>query len=246
MSIFNSIPFIPFPPAKMSSTSANYTTSIVYMWNFKPNERAGIPMNCIQQNKQFIPDHTIVTPADIIPILSSFPGLPELWAKIPPQHWVVKADLGRLLYIYKHGGFYLDMDCVITTNPFHQARSGINPKNDRMILFTEFTVPIDALGPRECKNPRNALRIANYAFSANYKRHPFLEMCIRECMRRLEVLFQSNLDKWAETDILWVCGPDVITTMYHEQAADATEADSSIRLMERGYLRHLGYGSWRD
>jgi hypothetical protein len=115
-----------------------------------------------------------------------------------------------------------------------------------MILFTEFTVAIEALGPRECKNPRNALRIANYAFATNYKRHPFLEQCIRECMRRLEVLFQSNLDKWAETDILWVCGPDVITTMYHEQAADATEADSSIRLMERGYLRHLGYGSWRE
>jgi mannosyltransferase OCH1-like enzyme len=177
-----------------------------------------------------------------MPILSSFPGLPELWAKIPSHHWVVKADLGRLLYIYKHGGLYLDMDCVIATNPFQQ----VNPKTDRMILFTEFTVAIDVLGPRECKNPRNGLRIANYAFAANYKRHPFLEMCIRECMRRLEVLFQSNLDKWAETDILWVCGPDVITTIYHEQAADATEADSSIRLMDRGYLRHLGYGSWRD
>jgi mannosyltransferase OCH1-like enzyme len=176
-----------------------------------------------------------------------------LWAKIPQQHWVVKADLGRLLYIYKHGGFYLDMDCVITTNPFHQAKSGINPKTDRMILFTEFTVAIEALGPRECKNPRNALRIANYAFATNYKRHPFLEQCIRECMRRLEVLFQSNLDKWAETDILWVCGPDVITTIYHAQfGADGTgcgadaDVDTSVRLMDRGWLRHLGYGSWRD
>lgn len=231
----------------MTSSSSSYVTSIVYMWNFKPNERAGIPITCIQQNKPHIPEHTIVTPADITPILSSFPGLPELWAKIPPQHWVVKADLGRLLYIYKHGGFYLDMDCVIAVNPFQTSGvGGINPKSERMILFTEFTVPIDALGPRECKNPRNTLRIANYAFATNYKRHPFLETCIRECMRRLEVLFQSNLDKWAETDILWVCGPDVITTMYHAQAHDATEADSSIRLMERGYLRHLGYGSWRD
>ena len=230
----------------MSSSSAAYTSSIVYMWNFKPDERAAIPMTCINKNKQFIPKHVIVTPTDIIPILSSFPGLPELWAKIP--HWIVRADLGRLLYIYKHGGVYLDMDCVIATNPFGGGGGGggINPKTDRMILFTEFTVNIDVLGPRECKNPQNALRIANFAFASNYKRHPFLELCIRECMRRLEVLFQSNLDKWAETDILWVCGPDVITTMYHEQAADASESDSSIRLMERGYLRHLGYGSWRD
>lgn len=224
------------------SSSAAYTSSIVYMWNFKPDERAAIPMTCININKQFIPKHVIVTPADIIPILSSFPGLPELWAKIP--HWIVRADLGRLLYIYKHGGVYMDMDCVITTNPF--GRDSINPKSDRMILFTEFMVNIDVLGPRECKNPRNALRVANFAFAANYKRHPFLELCIRECMRRLEVLFQSNLDEWAETDILWVCGPDVITTMYHEQAADAADSDSSIRLIERGYLRHLGYGSWRD
>lgn len=215
--------------------------SITYMWNFKPNERNSIPMECIRQNKKFIPEHTIVTPTDIIPLLASFPafpGLPELWAKIPDTHWVMRADLGRLLYIYKHGGFYLDMDCMMLDNPFQYT----NPKSDRMILFTEFTVTLDQLGPRECKNPQNALRIANFAFATNYKRHPFLELCIRECMRRLEVLFQSNVDNWAETDILWVCGPDVITTMYHEHQED----DSSIRLMKRGYLRHLGYGSWRD
>jgi len=134
------------------------------------------------------------------------------------------------------------VDCVIQVNPFQS----INPKHDRVILFTEFTVSLDALGPRECKNPQNALRIANYAFASNYKRHPFLETCIRECMRRLTVLFDENVENWAETDILWVCGPDVITTMYHKQAADATEADSSILLIERGCFQHLGYGSWRD
>jgi mannosyltransferase OCH1-like enzyme len=211
------------------------------MWNFKPNERNNIPMDCIQQNKQFVPEHRIVTPADITPILSSFPGLTELWAKIPTEHWVVRADLGRLLYIYKHGGCYLDMDCLIADNPFKY----VNPKNDRMILFTEFTVSVDVLGPRECKNPRNALRVANFAFATNYKRHPFLETCIRECMRRLEYIIQLNLEKWEVTDILWVCGPDVITTMYHAQFEE-NDSDSSIRLMERGYLRHLGYGSWRD
>jgi hypothetical protein len=62
-------------------------------------------------------------------------------------------------------------------------------------------------------------------------------------------LFDLNLKKWAETDILWVCGPDVITTMYHAQFSDdgsTGDVDSSIRLMQRGYLQHLGYGSWRD
>jgi hypothetical protein len=62
-------------------------------------------------------------------------------------------------------------------------------------------------------------------------------------------LFDLNLEKWAETDILWVCGPDVITTMYHAQFSDDgsnVDVDSSVRLIERGCLQHLGYGSWRD
>jgi len=68
-------------------------------------------------------------------------------------------------------------------------------------------------------------------------------------MRRLEYLFQLNLEQWEETDILWVCGPDVITTMYHAQFGDDgsdADADSSIRLIDQGYLQHWGYGSWRD
>jgi hypothetical protein len=62
-------------------------------------------------------------------------------------------------------------------------------------------------------------------------------------------LFDLNLEKWEETDILWVCGPDVITTMYHAQFRDdgsTHDVDPSIRLIEQGYLQHLGYGSWRD
>ena len=71
--------------------------SMTYMWNFKPNERNSIPMDCIRKNKMFLPEYSIVTPHDITPILSSFDGLAELWNKIPEQYWIVKADLGRLL-----------------------------------------------------------------------------------------------------------------------------------------------------
>ncbi len=58
--------------------------TIVYMWNLKPNERKSISMECILSNTMFIPEYSIVTPHDIILILSSFDGL---------------SDLGRLLYI---------------------------------------------------------------------------------------------------------------------------------------------------
>ena len=40
----------------------------------------------------------------------------NLWAKIP--WWIVKADLGRLIYVYLNGGFYFDVDCLIKKN-FH-------------------------------------------------------------------------------------------------------------------------------
>jgi len=52
--------------------------SMTYMWNFKPNERNSIPMDCIRKNKMFLPEYSIVTPHDITPILSSFDGLAEL------------------------------------------------------------------------------------------------------------------------------------------------------------------------
>ena len=207
------------------------------MWNFKPNECNEIQMDLILQNKRFIPEHTIVRPNDILPLLSLFPGLPELWKQIPDEYWVVKADIGRLLYIYKNGGIYLDTDCIMNDNPF----LNLNPKYDRMILFTEFVCSLHDLGPRECKNPENALRVANFAFATNYKCHPFLEICIHECIRRLEYLIQLNLERWEQTDILWVCGPDVITTIFHQHRNE----DSSVHLMNENYIRHLALGSWR-
>jgi len=81
--------------------------SMTYMWNFKPNERNSIPMDCIRKNKMFLPEYSIVTPHDITPILSSFDGLAELWNKIPEQYWIVKADLGDYCISIKTAGFIL-------------------------------------------------------------------------------------------------------------------------------------------
>lgn len=213
--------------------------NIIYMWNFKPDEKAKIPLKCILQNKQFIQNYQIITPADIEPLLPTFANLPALWHKIPNEYWIIKADLGRLLYIYMNDGFYLDVDCLLTKNP--SAVNNIKQSVD-LTLFTESIVNINLLGPRECKNPANAVRIANYAFGANCLKHPFLEICINECLRRLEYLFDLNLKKWEQTDILWVCGPDVITTMYHEYKKKLP----SILLLDTTFTNHLQYGSWRN
>lgn len=208
---------------------------INYFWNFKPDEKKSIPLKCIKFNKKYIENFKIITPDCIIPLLKTFDKLSALWEKIPNRYWVVKADISRLLYIYHYGGIYLDVDCVLMKN-FLDSES--TTKND-LFLFIEYIVNVKELGPRECKNPDNSVRIANYAFYSKTKKNKFLEICIKECIKRLEYLIESNLETWDNHDILWVCGPDVITTMYHKYK------DDKIKLLNQSYIKHLQYGSWR-
>jgi mannosyltransferase OCH1-like enzyme len=187
----------------------------------KPGETGQPNPKVIQHNETFIPDHRILGPEDILPLVSKFSKeLSELWDRIP--HWIIQCDLGRLLYIYYHGGMYMDSDCVIC-QPISY--------NTPVVLFTEKIVPHNQLGPREKKY---GLRVANYAF-ASEAHHPFLKEVILECIRRFKVL-----QTLSSADILWVCGPDVITTVYHETS------HKDITLLDTRYLNHLMVGSWRS
>ena len=205
-----------------------------YMWNFKPAENSPIPTSCIDHNKTFFPETNVVSVADIERLAKSFPDLENLWDRIP--HWIIKADIGRLLYIYFHGNFYFDVDCRI--------RKKIPLDSERcMILFTEMILKdVNRLGPRECKNPENVLRVANYAFGTNVIKHPFLHEVIMECIKRLAFLIESGPSKLEQLDILWVCGPDVITTVYHR----SKNLYPDLILLDMSYLSHLCHGSWRD
>ena len=193
---------------------------LYYLWNMKPGETGQPNPKVIQHNSTHIPDHQILGPEDILPLVYRFSEeLAEVWDQIP--HWIIKCDLGRLLYIYYHGGMYVDCDCVIRKAiPSHPV-----------VLFTERVVPHYQLGPREKKYN---LRVANYAF-ASEAQHPFLKDVILECIRRLKLL-KGNV---STSDILWVCGPDVITTVYHETPR------KDITLLDTTYLTHLMAGSWR-
>ena len=193
---------------------------LYYLWNMKPGETGKPNEKVIQHNTTHIPDHQMLGPEDILPLVSRFSEeLSEAWEKIP--HWIIQCDLGRLLYIYYHGGIYMDCDCVIRKPiPSHPV-----------VLFTERVVPHYQLGPREKKYN---LRVANYAFASEAK-HPFLKDVLLECIRRLKLL-KGNV---STTDILWVCGPDVITTVYHETRY------KDITLLDATYLNHFMAGSWR-
>ena len=207
------------------------------MWKFKPKETNDIPSDIITHNSKFIKAHNIVTPFALENIIQDTDSLDlaELYSKIP--YWVTKTDLGRLLVIYCNGGVYSDVDCFINKD-FRDSMG-----NASLALFTESVCnSVDELGPRECKNPENVLRIANYFFASKTKNHPFIKEVIDECLSRLhQLLVDENKTSLNHTDVLYVCGPDVITTVYHKSKSKYKD----IKLFDTTYLQHKAYGSWR-
>jgi mannosyltransferase OCH1-like enzyme len=211
--------------------------TIYYLWGFKPNEQNNINADVIINNSKYIKDEKIITQCMIEPFLDNniFLNIKEIYKIIP--HWVIKTDLGRLLTIYFNGGLYSDSDCFITK----ELNNDANFHN--VILFTEYKIDsVNYLGPRECKNTENVLRIANFCFGSKTIKHPFFKEVIEECIKRLKQLFiterKINLDN---QDILWVCGPDVITTIYHQ----SKDKYNDIYLYDNSFLNHACAGSWR-
>ena len=45
----------------------------------------------------------------------------------------------------------------------------------------------------------------------------------------------------SEIDIVWLCGPDVITSVYH----DNNQNFSDIILLEKDYIKHQSFSGWR-
>jgi len=207
------------------------------LWNFKPGETAPFPRSFEASNGRFIQELRVLGPDDFaaqfLPRLTEFPALQARWSDISP--WVVKTDVARLVCVYLDGGFYFDSDCVITRN-----LPGTD--EDEAVLFVEFVIPWFVplglvLNAREEKSPSRRTRVANYGFGAPRPLHSFFGACLRECERRLEALDYTSK---STGDTLWVCGPDVPTSIYH----DAGSAHR-VRLLDKEYVKHLATGSWR-
>jgi mannosyltransferase OCH1-like enzyme len=208
------------------------------MWNYKPTEKKMFPENIINHNLSYIKLYEIITPNEMKEFINNdtFPELLELYNKIP--HWVTKSDLSRLLLIYFKGDIYSDADCFI------QKNLDIHNNNHNLFLFTEnICKSVNELGPRECKNPENVLRIANYFFGSKTIKHPFLKEVVEECLKRLNQLLIFEKKTTIDTsDILWCCGPDVITTIYHKSKHNYND----IYLYDKTFLQHKCDGSWRN
>jgi hypothetical protein len=205
------------------------------MWKFNPNETEDIPGEAIVNNSTYIPTHKIVTPNMIERYLrfNIFPGLYALYDTAP--HWIIQAQLGRLLYIYFNGGLYCDVDCFL--------RKEVNVSTHGVSLFTEHICEsVNDLGERESKDPDNLVRVASFCFGASTRQHPFLKKVIEECLRRMtQLLVTENKRDLTHQDLLWVCGGDAITTVYHQ----TKHLYTNVHLYDTTYLDHVCYGSWR-
>lgn len=214
--------------------------TLYYMWGFKPDERNTLGNDVLVKNSNYIKHYTVITPVTIQPLLDTvadtFPELAELYTLIP--EWVTKTDIGRVLVVYCNGGMYSDADCFIQ-KPFNR-----HTEKHNVLLFTEHLCnSVEDLGPRECKNPENVHRIANFCFGSKRAKHPFFKEVLEECIRRLDQLLRiEKKTTFEQSDVLWTCGPDVITTVYHRSKQNYTD----VYVYDRTFLRHKCYGSWRN
>ena len=213
----------------------------VYMWHIKPNESKTVPMKNIRANAFYFESKIIgAKEMENLVVQMQCEKMLSLWKRIPPSWWIVKADLGRVLYVYLNGGFYFDVDCRVRKNFLEESE-------EKLTLFVETKLKsVKKLGPREDKYENRKLRIANYAFGSHKKKHPFFKKVIDECLNRLEIILREFKNKkdsqLLRSDVVWVCGPDCLTNIYH----DFKHEFDDILLLNKKYLKHQCFGGWRS
>ena len=212
-------------------TKLSKKLDVFYLWGFNPKKDT-LDYEIINYNAKFT-NYIIVDNVDkYIDLYSKEYNInfKSIWNNIP--RWIIKTDIARLLYLYYNPGLYLDCDAVIINDIILQ----LDDKNDIYVFTDTIVNNIEDLGPREKKYK---LRIANYAIGSRKLKHPFIKLLIDECIRRLLVLYSENNSSVSNQDVLWVCGPDVITTVYHENISD------NIQLFNNNYVKNLNKNSWK-
>ena len=217
---------------------------VTLMWGWRPDN--SLPKNAtarpspdpVPHLQRYFSRISLITPAR--PELGAWladedlPGLKEMYELAKSRcKWIVLADLIRLVAVFHMGGLYLDADCFPEQGLAAQLQGEV-------VLFKEMTVDPTTLGPREDKSPASAVRVANFA---RRPRNPFIRACILECVRRLrEILVEENRESvHTDADILWVCGPDVITTVFHKRQG----LTGRTRLLTASIAGHRAAGTWR-
>ncbi len=196
---------------------------------------------CVNQMRMFHPDWELIFFSDGDSrefVEREFSEYLELYDWYPRP--VLKADLFRLLGVYRLGGFYLDTDFLLhkrldplcRENAVFAYEHEINDKNYRLRY------------PPWLRAGEEKLTLANYAFGAEAG-HPFLAAILDELVCRTQTFEAEDCN---DLDVLHATGPDVVTSVYYrhrEQWRDVTMLKS--KTMGLGsYGVHLVNGSWRQ
>lgn len=159
------------------------------------------------------------------------------------------ADLVRYLIVYTHGGWYFDMDCKRESFDVRDPR--FRQMND-LVLFTELNTD-DAFGPGFGQQvadqnpirdgvPEHPVRVANYAFGAAAG-HPFFHWLLKRLRIRWERSKQEA--SVSDYDVLFITGPDLVTTVFHERSGCFPDSLLSLEDSHR-MITHLEASGWRS
>jgi mannosyltransferase OCH1-like enzyme len=171
-------------------------------------------------------------------IKKELPDYLELYDWYPRP--VLKADLFRLLAVYRLGGFYLDTDFLLKKplDPLCKQRAVFAFEHE--VNAKEF----DLRYPSWMRTREETLTLANYAFGAE-ARHPFVGAILDELVARTESLERENV---VDLDVLHATGPDAVTTVYYRELERWRDV-KMLKSKEMGlgsYGVHLVHGVWRQ
>ena len=154
---------------------------------------------------------------------------------------VLKADLFRLLAVWRLGGFYLDTDFLLSSSLDPLCVNQAVFAYEHVIDSREFELRY----PRWMRTREQTHTLANYAFGAKAG-HPFVRAIIDELITRTRTIEVENVN---DLDVLHATGPDAVTTVYYREQ----ERWSDVVLLENPkhsglghYGVHLVHGGWRQ
>lgn len=122
---------------------------------------------------------------------------------------VLKADLFRLLVVYRQGGFYLDTDFLLKKKLDPLCREKAVFAYEHVIDEKNYNLRY----PTWLRAGEEKLTVANYAFGAEAG-HPFLATILEELVYRTQTFEAEDCH---DLDVLHATGPDAVTSVYYRQ-----------------------------
>ena len=153
---------------------------------------------------------------------------------------VLKADLFRLLVVYRLGGFYLDTDFLLHKKLEPLCREKAVFAYEHVIDEKNYQMRY----PLWLRAGEERLTLANYAFGAEAG-HPFLAAILDELVYRTQTFEAEDCN---DLDILHATGPDAVTSVYYRQREKWRDVKMlRSEVMGLGdYGAHLVHGGWRQ